>query len=232
MDTLYITGEPRFCRWSSLGPYTHQRMQEKTTQLCTYAQQVGLNISQKKTEVMLLNVSNPTTEQVNGEDLPTIVEFTYLGSKVRHDGGAGSDIKNRLNKTRNTFGMHNNVWRSSQYSTKMKLKNYQNLVLSILLCGSEYRRMLENDKCFGLTPSPTNSYSPAAVKTTWGPSLWKGDGDGLDMSWEEIRTTTHAQPFTGHQRGKRKKGSPKTPGAKLLRRSSRPWSTLGVQFTS
>lgn len=122
--------------------HTHQRMQEKTTQLWTYAQQVGLNISQKKTEV-LLNVSNPTTEQVNGEDLPTIVEFPYLGSTVRHDGGAGSDIKNRLNKTRNTFGMHNNVWRSSQYSTKMKLRIYQNFVLSTFLCGSEYWRMLE-----------------------------------------------------------------------------------------
>lgn len=68
-----------------------------------------MNISQKKTEVMLLNVSNPATEQVNGEDLPAIVEFPYLGSTVRRDGGAGSDIKNRLNQTRNTIGMHNNV---------------------------------------------------------------------------------------------------------------------------
>lgn len=125
--------------------HTHQRMQEKTTQLWTYAQLVGLNISQKKTEVMLLNVSNPTTEQVNGEDLPAIVEFPYLGSTVRHDGGAGSDIKNRLNKTRNTFGMHSNVWRSSQYNTKMKLRIYQNFVLSTLLYGSEYWRKLEND---------------------------------------------------------------------------------------
>ena len=32
-----------------------------------------------------------------------------LGSTVRHDGGAGSDIRNRLNKARNAFRMLNNT---------------------------------------------------------------------------------------------------------------------------
>jgi len=50
---------------------------------------------------------------VNGEDFPTTEELTYLGSTVRHDGGAGSDIKNRLNKARNAFRMLNNAWQSS-----------------------------------------------------------------------------------------------------------------------
>ena len=40
--------------------HTHQHMQEKTTRLSMFAQQVGLKISQKKTEVMMLNVSNPS----------------------------------------------------------------------------------------------------------------------------------------------------------------------------
>ena len=96
-------------------------MQETTTRLGTYAQQVGLKISQKKTEVMLPNVSNPKSIQVNGVDLPTTEEFIYLGGVVRHDGGAGSDIKNRLNKARNAFSMLNNMYSSSQYSTKTKL---------------------------------------------------------------------------------------------------------------
>ena len=94
---------------------------------------------------MLLNVSNPKPVQVNGEDLPTTEEFTYLGNTVRHDGGAGSDIKNRLNKAGNAFRMLNNVWRSSQYSTKTKLKIYQSCVMSTLLYGSECWRMTESD---------------------------------------------------------------------------------------
>lgn len=61
--------------------------------------QVELNISQKKkkkkkkkTEVMMLNVAKPSPVKVNGGDLPTTEEFTYLDNPVRHDGGAGSDI--------------------------------------------------------------------------------------------------------------------------------------------
>ena len=87
-------------------------------------------------KAMMLNVSNPTPVKVNGEDLPTTEEFTYLGSTVRHDGGARSNIRNRLNKARNAFRMLN-VWKSSQYSTKTKLRLYQSCVLSTLLYGSE-----------------------------------------------------------------------------------------------
>ena len=94
---------------------------------------------------MLLNVSNPKPVPVNGGDLQTTEELTYPGSIVRHDWGAGSDIKNPLNKARNAFRMLNNVCRSSQYSTKTKLKIYQSCVMSALLYGSECWRMIESD---------------------------------------------------------------------------------------
>ena len=38
---------------------------------------------------MTLNVQHPAPVKVNGEDIPTTEEFTYLASIVRHDGGAG-----------------------------------------------------------------------------------------------------------------------------------------------
>ena len=104
-----------------------------------------MKISQKKTEVMTLNIRNPAPVTVNGEDLPTTEEFTYLGSTVRNDGGAGSDIKNRLGKARNTFRTLNKIWKSSQYSTKTKLRLYKSCVLSTLLYGSECWRMTESD---------------------------------------------------------------------------------------
>ena len=52
---------------------------------------------------------------------------------------------NRLNKARNAFRSLNNVWRSSQYSTKTKPKIYQSYVMSTLLYGSECWRMTESD---------------------------------------------------------------------------------------
>ena len=93
---------------------------------------------------MLLNVSNLKPVHVHREDLTTPEEFTYLGSTVRYDRGAGSDIKNRLNKVRNAFRMLNNVWKSSQYSTKTKLKIYQSCVMSRLWYGSECRKRTES----------------------------------------------------------------------------------------
>ena len=77
----------------ALVSYTHQHMQEKTTRLSMFAQQVGLKNSQKKTEVMMLNVPNPAPVKVNGEDLQTTEEFTYLGSTFRYNyGGEVNDI--------------------------------------------------------------------------------------------------------------------------------------------
>ena len=73
----------------ALVSHNHQHMQEKTSRLSTFSQQVSLKISQRKTEVMTLNVQHPAPVKVNGEDIPTTEEFTYLASIVRHDGGAG-----------------------------------------------------------------------------------------------------------------------------------------------
>jgi hypothetical protein len=129
----------------ALVSHTHQHIQEKTSRLNRYAQQIGMKINVKKSEVMSLNIPNPQPVRVNGEDLPTAEEFTYLGSTVRHDGGAGSDIKRRIGKARNAFQMLNNVWRSQQYSTKTKTRLYQSCVLSTLLYGSECWRMTESD---------------------------------------------------------------------------------------
>ncbi|KAL0175752.1 hypothetical protein M9458_028082, partial [Cirrhinus mrigala] len=125
--------------------HTHQHMQEKTNRLNTFARQVGLKISQRKTEVMTLNIDSPAPVKVDGKELPTTKSFTYLGSIVRQDGGAGNDIQSRLNKARTVFMTLNNVWRSSQYSVYTKLRIYQSCVLSALLYGSECWRMTEGD---------------------------------------------------------------------------------------
>lgn len=77
--------------------HTTSTRRKKMLHLSNFAQQIGLEISQKNTELMTLNITNPSPIQVNGEDLHTTEEFTYLGSIVRQDGGAGNNIGNRLN---------------------------------------------------------------------------------------------------------------------------------------
>lgn len=89
--------------------HTHQNMEEKTGKLRSFAQKVGLQISQTKTEVMTLSVINLAPVTVKGKDLPMTDSFTYLSRVIRQDGGAGSDIQSSLNKTRNVFCSMNSV---------------------------------------------------------------------------------------------------------------------------
>ena len=125
--------------------HTHRHIQDKTTRLNTFSQQVGLNISKTKTEVMTLNVNNPKAVNLNGTEPPITDIFTYLGSTITTTGGTSVDIYRRINKARNIFRMLNNVWRSTDYSAKTKLKLYQSCVLSTLLYGSECWSMTEKD---------------------------------------------------------------------------------------
>ena len=120
-------------------------MQEKTCWLSWFGQQVGLQTSKRKTEVMTLIVNAQAPVLLDDQALPSTETFTYLGSVVRQDGGTNDDIQSRLSKARNAFRSLDAVWRSSQYSIKTKLKLYQSCVLSALLYGSECWRMTEHD---------------------------------------------------------------------------------------
>ena len=55
---------------------THDHLQEKTDRLSNFANQVGLKISKTKTEVMTLNITNPTPIELDGKDLPKTETFT------------------------------------------------------------------------------------------------------------------------------------------------------------
>ena len=121
-------------------------MQEKTYRLSKFGQQIGLQISKRKMEVMTLNMNAPAPDLLNDQVLPSTETFTYLGSVVRQGGGTNKYIQSRLSKARNAFRSLNAVWRSSQYSIKTELKLYQSCVLSTLLYGSECWRMTEHDR--------------------------------------------------------------------------------------
>ena len=155
----------------ALLPHMHQHMQEKAPHFSKFGQQVRLQISKRKMEVMTLNVNVPAPFLLEDQALSSIQTFTYLRSVVRQGGGTNEDIQSRLSEARNTFRSLNAVWRSSQYSIKTKLRFYQNCILSILLFGSEYPGLTEHhlaklssfthqasgesNASFGQEPSPT-----------------------------------------------------------------------------
>ena len=66
-------------------------------------QQVGLQISKRKTEVMTLKMNAPAPVLLDDQALPSTETFTYLGSVVRQDGGTNEDIQSKLSKVRNAL---------------------------------------------------------------------------------------------------------------------------------
>lgn len=146
-----------------------------------------------------------------------------LGSTVRNNWGARNDIMNRLNKTRNIFWSFNNMWKSSQYSKKTKVKLYNSFYY--LLCYMDLNvdkwqnTTLQNSIPWVKKESCTFSsqqryqtriYFANVIKKTW-LQYWQEDaGSELGMSWEEIREALHWTP-----EAKLIGGRPKTHGCVL-----------------
>ena len=87
---------------------------------------------------MLCVNSTPTRPvTIDGEPLEFVEEFTYLGSLISKDSGAGMDIKARLGKAQGAFSQLCSIWKSKQYSLKTKMLLYNSNVKSVMLYGSE-----------------------------------------------------------------------------------------------
>ena len=116
--------------------YTHLHIQGKTQRLNTFVKKVGLNISSKRTEIMIILSTDPQSRLIMKNVLTqTDFHISALGSIIGRDGGADLDIQSRLrNSARNSLNMMNKVWRSSTNSTRTKLKLYYSCVLTTLPC--------------------------------------------------------------------------------------------------
>ena len=86
-----------------------RHLQKQTHRLRNFGQLVGLHISERKTEVVTLNVNTPAPVLLDDQALPSAETFTHLGSVVRQDGGTNKDIQRRLSKARNSFRSLNAV---------------------------------------------------------------------------------------------------------------------------
>ena len=114
-----------------------QHIQQKTNKLSQEASKTGLKINKDKTEIMKINVKQPTPITLEGEPLEEVEQFTYLGSIVSKSGGTDEDIQARINKARHAFAMLRPVWKSTSLSKRNKLRIFNSNVKSVLLYGSE-----------------------------------------------------------------------------------------------
>ena len=91
-------------------------------------------------------------------------------SSVKMHEGIDLDIQSRLNKARNSLNMMNEVWPSSTYSTRTKLKLYHSCVLTTLQYGSECWRLTQKDLS---KPSTFHTKSLRRIPRTFWPNVSK-----------------------------------------------------------
>ena len=116
---------------------TQAQIRDKTDKVWQAARRMRLEINAPKSNVMCINATLNTPLTIAGETLEFVDSFTYLGSVISKDGSAQKDIKNRLYKTRNALASLWSVWRSSVYSTRIKLHLYNSIAKLVLLYRSE-----------------------------------------------------------------------------------------------
>ena len=121
--------------------HNYNQMQEKTTLLAGTSLGTGLRINKKKSNVMMINTSTNNTVTVEGEPIPGVNSFTYLGSILDKQGGTDGDVTARVGKARAAFIILKNIWSSKDIATATKVRLFNSNVKSVLLYGSETWRM-------------------------------------------------------------------------------------------
>jgi len=208
--------------------HTEDHMQEKTRKLEENARIIGLKINAKKTKLIYLNTEILPVIFVEGKQLDTVDSFNYLGNCITTEGGAERDINVRIGKARSAFIRLGNIWKTTAFSKKTKLKLYNSCVLSVLLYGSECWRM--TDKDINRLSSFHNTCLRKIMKIFWPNKIsnkdlhnitntkdmetlllqkrWRWLGYVLRKPSEDMTSFLHSSLLLAFE-GKRKRGRPK-----------------------
>ena len=107
-----------------------ERGQQALYALQRAGEEVGLAISKSKTKTLGFGFN------LDGEIVEVVNHFRYLDSEVMSSGRLDEELRTRIGRALGTFGQLFKIWRI-KISLKTKLRNYNAVVISTLLYGSE-----------------------------------------------------------------------------------------------
>lgn len=135
---------------AALIAHTPESMQHIVDTISSIYQSLGLQISTRKTEVIVqqlnLNQDLPIFN-INGIELKSVPVFKYLGSIVTPSNRIDEEVLDRVNKAANSFGkLRSKVFQNKHLRLTTKIQVYTAVCISTLLYGAEtwtiYRRHL------------------------------------------------------------------------------------------
>ena len=98
-------------------------------------EKVGLKLNIQKTKIM---ASGPiTSQQIDGETVETVADFSFLGSKITADGDCSHEIKRCLLLGRKAMSNLDSVLNSRNITLSTKVHLIKAMVFPVVLYGCE-----------------------------------------------------------------------------------------------
>ena len=85
--------------------------------------------------------------KINNTPLKQVEVFIYLGGKISQRGSCTDDVKYRIGKAFGAMQNLNDIWKSKDISTSIKIRLYKTLILTLIIYESEtwtFKREDEN----------------------------------------------------------------------------------------
>ena len=121
--------------------------QEQLDKIDLSSTKYGMEISETKTEAMVITNKKETTMNITlkGKPLKQVNEFKYLGSIITANNSSATDIKRRLGLATGAFGKLDKVWKNKKVRLTTKIRLLDALVLPVALYGCETWARTQNE---------------------------------------------------------------------------------------
>ena len=99
------------------------------------SEKVGLKLNIQKTKIM---ASGPiTSQQIDGETVETVSDFSFLGSQITADGDCSHEIKRCLLLRRKVISNLDNILKSKDVTLSTKVHLVKAMVFPVVMDGCE-----------------------------------------------------------------------------------------------
>ena len=111
-------------------------LQKHITAVEEAAEPFGLKLNHKKCKVIATIPTVPPLK-VSGAEIETVPSFNYLGSHLKANGDAETEVTARIGRAHAAFKNNSAIWKRRNVSLKVKNRLFDSLILSTLLYGLE-----------------------------------------------------------------------------------------------
>ena len=101
------------------------------------SEKMGLHLNIKKTKIMMTAASGEVTFKINDEEIKSVQDFIFLGSKIDRGGQSTPEIKRRIAFGRTAMAGVNKIWKSKDITLTTKSRLVNAIVFPMMMYGCE-----------------------------------------------------------------------------------------------